>query len=37
MDVPLTVSALMRYGTSAYADREVVTCTNAERLSVIPL
>ncbi|HEX4660469.1 MAG TPA: AMP-binding protein, partial [Streptosporangiaceae bacterium] len=27
MDVPLTVTALMRYGTSAYADREVVTCT----------
>jgi fatty-acyl-CoA synthase len=29
MDVPLTVTALMRYGTSAYADREVVTCTSA--------
>src|ERR1700739_3138198 len=29
MDVPLTVTALMRYGTSAYADREVVTCTTA--------
>jgi fatty-acyl-CoA synthase len=28
MDVPLTVTALMRYGTSAYADREVVTCTS---------
>ena len=28
MDVPLTVAALMRYGTSAYADREVVTCTS---------
>jgi fatty-acyl-CoA synthase len=27
MDVPLTVTALMRYGTTAYADREVVTCT----------
>jgi fatty-acyl-CoA synthase len=27
MDVPLTVQAIMRYGTSAYADREVVTCT----------
>jgi fatty-acyl-CoA synthase len=27
MDVPLTVTAIMRYGTSAYADREVVTCT----------
>jgi fatty-acyl-CoA synthase len=27
MDVPLTVTSLMRYGTSAYADREVVTCT----------
>jgi fatty-acyl-CoA synthase len=25
MDVPLTVTALMRYGTSAFADREVVT------------
>jgi fatty-acyl-CoA synthase len=29
MDVPLTVTALMRYGTSAYSDREVVTCTTA--------
>ena len=29
MDVPLTVAALMRYGTSAYADREVVTCTSS--------
>jgi fatty-acyl-CoA synthase len=27
MDVPLTVTGLLRYGTSAYADREVVTCT----------
>jgi fatty-acyl-CoA synthase len=27
MDVPLTVTSLMRYGTSAFADREVVTCT----------
>jgi len=25
MDVPLTVTALMRYGTSAFADHEVVT------------
>jgi fatty-acyl-CoA synthase len=27
MDVPLTVTSLMRYGTHAYGDREVVTCT----------
>src|SRR5579872_3207180 len=27
MDIPLTVQSLMRYGTSAYADREVVTYT----------
>jgi fatty-acyl-CoA synthase len=27
MDVPLTVTALMRYGTHSYGDREVVTCT----------
>jgi fatty-acyl-CoA synthase len=27
MDVQLTVAALMRHGTSAYGDREVVTCT----------
>jgi fatty-acyl-CoA synthase len=27
MDVPLTVTALMRYGTSLFADREVVTWT----------
>jgi fatty-acyl-CoA synthase len=27
MDVPLTVTALMRYGTSAFADREVHTWT----------
>ena len=29
MDIPLTVRSLMRYGTSAYADREVVTCTSS--------
>ena len=29
MDIPLTMTALMRYGTTAYADREVVTCTSA--------
>jgi fatty-acyl-CoA synthase len=29
MDVPLTVQGIMRYGTSAYADREVVTCTSS--------
>jgi fatty-acyl-CoA synthase len=29
MDVPLTVSRLMGYGTSSYADREVVTCTSS--------
>jgi fatty-acyl-CoA synthase len=27
MDIPLTVTALMRYGASAYGDREVVTWT----------
>jgi fatty-acyl-CoA synthase len=27
MDVPLTVTAIMRHGTSAYGDREVVTLT----------
>jgi fatty-acyl-CoA synthase len=27
MDVPLTVTAIMRYGTTVYAGREVVTCT----------
>ena len=27
MDVPLTVTALMRYGTSAYGERLVVTAT----------
>ena len=27
MDVPLTVTALMRYGTSVFGDKEVVTCT----------
>ncbi len=30
MDVQLTVTSLMRYGTSAYGDREVVTCTGDE-------
>jgi fatty-acyl-CoA synthase len=29
MDVPLTVTSLMRYGTSAYGDREVVTATSS--------
>jgi len=27
MDIPLTVTRIMRYGSSAYGDREVVTCT----------
>jgi fatty-acyl-CoA synthase len=27
MDTPLTISAIMHYGTTAYADREVVTAT----------
>src|ERR1017187_249250 len=27
MEVPLTVTALMRYGTSVFGDKEVVTCT----------
>ncbi len=27
MDVPLTITAIMRYGTTAYADAEVVTLT----------
>ncbi|MGO8959394.1 MAG: long-chain fatty acid--CoA ligase [Streptosporangiaceae bacterium] len=27
MDVPLTVTAIMRHGTSAYASSEVVSCT----------
>jgi fatty-acyl-CoA synthase len=27
MDVPLTVTAIMRHGTTAYGDREVVTLT----------
>ncbi len=29
MDVPLTVTAIMRHGTTAYADSEVVTLTSA--------
>ncbi len=28
MDVPLTVTAIMRHGTTSYADSEVVTCTS---------
>jgi fatty-acyl-CoA synthase len=27
MDAPLTVSAILRYGTTAYSGREVVSCT----------
>ncbi len=27
MDVPLTITAIMRYGTRVYGGREVVTCT----------
>ena len=30
MDVPLTVTALMRYGTSLFSEREVVTWTGNE-------
>ena len=29
MDIPLTVASIMRYGTSIFGDREVVTCTEA--------
>jgi fatty-acyl-CoA synthase len=27
MDTPLTIASIMRYGTSVFGDREVVTCT----------
>ena len=27
MDIPLTITSIMRYGTSVFGDREVVTCT----------
>ena len=27
METPLTIASIMRYGTSAFGDREVVTCT----------
>ena len=27
MDTPLTITSIMRYGTSIFGDREVVTCT----------
>jgi fatty-acyl-CoA synthase len=27
MDLPLTITSIMRYGTSVFGDREVVTCT----------
>jgi fatty-acyl-CoA synthase len=27
MDLPLTITSIMRYGTSIWGDREVVTCT----------
>jgi acyl-CoA synthetase (AMP-forming)/AMP-acid ligase II len=27
MDIPLTIMSIMRYGTSIFGDREVVTCT----------
>ena len=35
MDVPLTVTALMRYGTSAFADREVRTWTGDSARSIL--
>jgi fatty-acyl-CoA synthase len=30
MDVPLTVGAIMRYGSTAFGDREVVTCAGGD-------
>jgi fatty-acyl-CoA synthase len=27
MDIPLTITSIMRYGTSIFGDREVITCT----------
>src|SRR5271166_1975812 len=29
MDVPLTITRIMQYGSTVYGDREVVTCTAA--------
>ena len=26
MDIPLTVTSIMRYGTTVFGDKEVVTC-----------
>jgi fatty-acyl-CoA synthase len=30
MDIPLTVTSIMRYGTTVFGDREVVTCTGID-------
>ena len=30
MDIPLTVTSIMRYGTTVYGDKEVVTCAGEE-------
>jgi fatty-acyl-CoA synthase len=30
MDIPLTVTSIMRYGTSVFGDKEVVTCTSPQ-------
>ena len=30
MDIPLTVTSIMRYGSTMFGDKEVVTCTGHE-------
>jgi fatty-acyl-CoA synthase len=30
MDIPLTISSIMRYGTTVFGDKNVVTCTGPE-------
>src|SRR5580658_5588647 len=30
MDIPLTVTSIMRYGTTVFGDKEVVTCTGPQ-------
>ena len=30
MDIPLTVTSIMRYGTSVFGDKQVVTCTGTQ-------
>ena len=37
MDIPLTVTSIMRYGTTLFGDKEVVTCAGPSQRGAAPM